>query len=188
LQLQIYAVLWNQDEVLNPTGRLATRLILAHPRGDTAVPVPTMDAIAELETQLATRGAAARHAVSNDPPEAKPGSQQCRFCSVRHLCETYWQPEIQKRIANETADEPKSFIDTEVTVKHRHGPKSWDIVIGTDGGKGLLRTNGDLDLLPRQKLRILDAALAAEDKESAGIRCLTIGMFSEVYVVSPPSR
>ncbi len=188
LQLQIYALLWNQDEVLNPTGRLATHLILAHPQGDTAVPVPTVDAIAMLEAQLATRGATARHAISNHPPEAKPSSQQCRFCSVRHLCETFWQPEIQKRIGNETPDEPKSFIDTEVTVKQRHGPKSWDVVIVTDGGKGLLRTNGDLDLLPGQRLRILDAALAAEDKESAGIRCLTIGMFSEVYVVSPPSR
>lgn len=189
LQLRIYALLWNQDEVLNPTGRLATRLVLAHPHGDMAVAPPTSEEIAELETQLATRGAAVRNAIAADPPEAKPGPEQCRYCGVRHMCETYWQPATQQRLANESQGDHRSFVDAEAVVEGRHGPKSWDIRIsaGSDQVRGLLRTSGELDVRPGQKLRILDAAQAVEAPESVGVRCLTIGMLSEVYVVSPPS-
>ena len=189
-QLRIYALLWNQDEILNPTARLATRLVLAHPQGDTTVVAPTIEEITELETQLATRGAAARKAIAADPPEAMPSPQQCRYCGVRHLCETYWQPEVQQRMADETKGEVRSFVDVEVSIERRHGPKSWDIVFiaGTNQTRGLLRTSGDLDFQSGQKLRILDVAQAAADPESAGIRCLTIGILSEVYVVSSLSH
>jgi hypothetical protein len=106
------------------------------------------------------------------------------------LCDTYWQPEIQKRIASETKSEEKPFIDVEASITRRHGPKRWDIAIGAgaDQIKGLLRTGGDLDFQPGQKLRILDVAQAVSDAESDGVRCLTVGMFSEVYVVTSTSH
>lgn len=72
----------------------------------------------------------------------------------------YWQADIQQRLAEESADEPRAFVDAEVTVHGQHGPKSWDVVInhGSNQVKGLLRTSGGLSLRPRQKLRILDVS------------------------------
>jgi hypothetical protein len=190
LQLRIYALLWNRDETLNPTARLATQLVLAYPQGDAVVAPPTIEDIAALEAEITTRGAAARNAIAAHPPAAKPDPQQCRFCGVRHLCETYWQPEVQQRMADESKGEVRSFVDVEASIERRHGPKSWDIVFtaGTNPARGLLRTSGDLDFQPGQKLRILDAAQAADDPESAAVRCLTIGVLGEVYVVSSPSH
>jgi hypothetical protein len=93
-------------------------------------------------------------------------------------------------MADESKGEVRSFVDVEASIERRHGPKSWDIVFtaGTNQARGLLRTSGDLDFQPGQKLRILDAAQAADDPESAGVRCLTIGILSEIYLVSSPSH
>lgn len=190
LQLRIYALLWSRDQALNPTAQMATQLVLAYPQGDAAVAAPTIEEAAALEAEIVTRGAAARTAIAVHPPAAKPDPQQCRFCGVRQLCEAYWQPEVQQRMANEIEIELRSFVDVEASIERRHGPKSWDIVIGagTNQTRGLLRTGGDLDFQPGQRLRILDAVQAADDPESAGVRCLTIGVLSEVYVVSSPSH
>lgn len=185
LQLQTYALLWNRDEILNPAGRLATRLVLAHPHADVAVPAPTSAELAELENQLATRGATARALVTVHPPEARPSARQCRYCGVRQMCETFWRPEIQQLLADQTGETEPSFVDVQVSVQRRHGSKSWDIFIhaGAERVRGLLRTAGDVELAPGQRLRILGAARSVEDTDS-DVQCLTIGMLSEMYVVS----
>jgi CRISPR/Cas system-associated exonuclease Cas4 (RecB family) len=185
LQLQTYALLWNRDESLNPTGRLATRLVLAHLHADVEVPVPTTAELAELEAQLSTRGAVARAAITVHPPEARPSAQKCRYCGVRQLCETYWRPEIREFIASQAGEMEQRFVDVEVSVQSRHGLKSWDIMIhsGAERVMGLLRTAGNVELVPGQQLRILGAARAVEDIDS-NIQCLTIGVLSEMYVVT----
>ena len=50
-------------------------------------------------------------------------------------------PEIQQLIASETGDTDQSFVDVQVSVQRRHGPKSWDIVIhaGPEQGQGPLK-------------------------------------------------
>ncbi len=186
-QLRIYAVLWYLDKTLNPTSSLATQLALAYVQGDTMVQAPTKEDIAQFEDELTARGATARKIITEHPPEAKPSAEQCRFCGVRHLCDVYWQPDIQQQLANEHDDHSKTFVDAEVSVTKQHGPKSWDISIvsDTDEVQGLLRTAGDLDVQPGQRLRVLDAALSKYDTGTNSVICLTIGTFSEIYIVSP---
>jgi hypothetical protein len=185
LQLRIYALLWSRDDVLNPNARLATRLVLAHPQVDVEVATPTSEELAELEKQLAARGATARTLVGIHPPEARPSVEHCRYCGVRQMCETYWDAVVQDRIrrAAQPEDPRRSFVDVELTVERRHGPKSWDVAIhaGAQPVRGLLRTNGDIEFAPGQKLRVLDAVEAVADAESTGVRCLTLGTFSEVF-------
>ncbi len=191
LQLRIYALLWSRDGILNPSGCLATRLVLAYPQADVTVVAPAGAELAELETQLTSRGATARTAIAGHPPEARPSAEHCRYCGVRQLCETYWNAAVQERIRSEaqSEDQERSFVDIELTIERRHGPKSWDAAIhtGVHLVRGLLRTNGEIEFAPGQKLRVLDAAEAAADAESTGVRCLTLGTLSEVFVLSSSS-
>jgi hypothetical protein len=188
-QLRVYATLWNRDDILNPTARLATQLVLAHPHGDVTLPAPTAQEISDIEVELAARGAAARKAIEVHPPEAKPSLERCRYCGVRQLCDAYWQPDTQQRLADERIDETKSYVDVSASVHRQHGPKSWDIFIGVGANrvKGLLRTAGDLELWPGQELRILDAAQSLDDSDQSGVRCLTVGQLSEIYAVGAPA-
>lgn len=182
-QLRVYATLWYRDAVLNPTARLATSLVLAYRGGDVAVPAPTPDELKAIEDDLIKRGESAHHAVSLRPPDAKPSEQVCRFCGVRQLCDTYWNPEVQKQFFGLDDPDSSPFIDVEVVVRAKHGPRSWDVFAGPDKNKGLLRTKGDFDFTPGQRLRILDILQAIDESEGGRIRCLTIGDLSEVYEV-----
>jgi hypothetical protein len=184
-QLRVYATLWNRDSVLNPNARLASQLVLSYQHGDVSVTAPNAEEIPAIETELAARGAAARNALKTHPPEAKPSAEVCRFCGVRQLCETYWEPTVQDRLTRQGAGDLKGYVDVMATVHRRHGPKSWDIAIGTgtEHVKGLLRTAGDIELRAGQKLRILDVAQSVDDADPSGTRCLTIGQFSEIYTV-----
>lgn len=187
-QLRVYAMLWNRDDILNPNARLATQLVLAHPHGDVSVSAPTAQEILAIEAELAARGTAAREAIKVHPPEAKPSPECCRYCGVRQLCDVYWLPDTQRRLADERVDEIKSYVDVAATVYRQHGPKSWDIFIGAgaDRIRGLLRTAGDLELRPGQELRILDVAQSIDDSTQSSVRCLTLGLLSEIYTVSAP--
>jgi hypothetical protein len=96
-QLRVYALLWARDSVVNPSGRLATRLGLIYPWGVEEVPSPSTRELAELESELLARSSAARAAVGQPEPFANLGSA-CEYCAVRHLCGPYWTVEGQRMI------------------------------------------------------------------------------------------
>jgi hypothetical protein len=186
-QIRTYAFLWSRDVDLNPDQRRASRLILAYPSGDNDVQSPDCEELVELGQQLASRGAAARQAVSRRPPEAMPEAQQCRYCGVRHLCDTYWLTETQRALASQMV--PQSFGDIEVTILGRHGPSSWDIGTNvpaetTQPGRGLLRTNGNIEFRAGDSLRILDAAITGKD-DAGGPLVVTLGVLSETFRRDP---
>lgn len=189
LQLRIYALLWNNDDVLNPTSRLVTKLILAYPQGDIEVSPPTLEELSALKSELTTRAVSARNSVAIHPPEARPTPDNCRFCGVRHLCDKYWNPEVQRQMINAPTGAANHFFDAEITILGRHGPKSWDIQIGSniDQPRGLLRTSGDHRFRNGQRLRVLDVVWAKDESVSNGLQCLTMGMLSEAYVQSSDS-
>jgi hypothetical protein len=186
-QLQVYALLWSLDQDRNPNGRLASKLILAYNDGNLDVPAPTATQLAELKRELVRRGDAARAAVqSGHPPQARPSAENCRFCSVRHLCNEYWVPDPQRPSA---FDANPRFSDAELKIVGRHGPSSWDAVIVpsrtlASGKAALLRTPQDTQLRPGQHLRVLDAAIAVDSEEQDNPAIITVGTFSEIYAVA----
>ena len=99
-QLRVYALLWWRDPERNPTRRRATKLVLTYGNKDVSVSVPEKPELESLARELATRGRAARASASVTPPEARPGPEKCRYCSVRHLCEAYWRPSTQRLLSS----------------------------------------------------------------------------------------
>lgn len=181
-QLQTYALLWYRDELLNPTGRLPTRLALVYPTRDIDVALPGIPELAQFEADLRLRGEDSRRAIERRPPEARPSAETCSMCSVRQLCDEYWQYIGNGQVGS--AGEEPTLGDVEVVVRARRGPKSWDVSITSSGGPGditaRLRTHEESDdLIVGRTLRLL-AVLIQRDPESHLV-LLTMTSFSEMF-------
>lgn len=177
-QLITYALIWSRDSDLNPSKRHVDRLVLAYPDGDVALPPPSASELDTLERELVQRSIAARDALAQLPPEARPAVETCRSCGVRQLCSSYWElPAL---------DPGKLFGDVEATIARRHGPTSWDIVVENvpDRPKGLLRTGPGVDFALGERIRILDAAARKPQEGTADPIVVTIGSHSEIFTVA----
>ena len=192
LQLQIYALLWAQDRDLNPTGRFADELVLSYSEGDVNVAAPSETELHFLEQQLRERSISALASVKEEPPAARPSTENCEFCAVRHLCEDYWNWLSRTKIENDVSS--GRFSDLQIKLSVQHGPNSWDgeIEVGSNlrvGGPVFLRTsNSNFDLRPRQRLRILNVRLSVTEEEPIETQTnpvvATMGANSEIYLLS----
>ena len=187
-QIEVYALLWSRDSELNPSRKLASRLILGYTNGNVEVPGPTASELDALEHRLMVRHDAVRQKMSRPVPEARPGPDNCQFCGVRQLCHEYWTCDTQQRIAEKTAD--LRFGDVEVTITRRHGPSSWDARVEFSGtapaGKSaVLRTSSGIDceFAGGDRVRALGASLAAQSEDETQPLVITLGAYSEIYAV-----
>ena len=198
-QLRVYALLWWRDGELNPTARPADSLILSYQSGDVRVEPPTLADLEALERDILDRTGVAKSYVDANPPEARPGIETCRYCSVRHLCDDYWRPETQRRLAKE-AQAIERFGDLELSIEGRHGPSSWDARVEVSrvapvGRRLVLRTtSSETNLHVGDRVRVLDVRLvtATEDEgDDAGKRELsvaTMSVVSEAFIVPEKTR
>ena len=189
-QVRTYALLWARDCDLNPTGRLADRLVLSYDEGDTEVPAPDEREIRQLEDELRRRTAEALTNLQADPPEARPSPQNCDHCPVRHLCEEYWHLHARQRA---TSVANSGFGDVQIGLTGQHGLSSWDGVIqsGPDlkvGERILLRTtNLQFGLKSGQRVRLLNVHIRVPEEESIEEQLptfvATMGANSEVFLL-----
>ena len=89
-QLRCYSALWKHDRVRNPQGRPATRLRIVYPSGSVEL---ALDGVDDEDTRksLQTRVMLATEELKNEIPRAIPSPDICQYCSVRHLCDEYWE-------------------------------------------------------------------------------------------------
>lgn len=191
-QLRTYALLWARDSDLNPSGRLADKLVLSYEDGDIEVPAPSPRELCSLEDELRERTAAATADLQTDPPEARPSAGNCVCCTVRHLCEEYWQWNDRQGGGSES---PKGqFADLQIKLSGRHGPTSWDGSLESPSDLKasrpvLLRTaNLRFDLHPGQRLRLLNVHISMPDDESMEDTLppvvATMGVSTEAFLLS----
>jgi hypothetical protein len=188
-QLRVYALLWARDRELNPAARLADKLVLSYGERDVDVPAPTANALRSLEVELRERTAVARATLQINPPEARPSPEDCMHCTVRHLCEEFWQ-----RCHECGESRHDQFADLQVNLTGRHGPSSWDGVVKSlsgmkPGGPILLRAaDRQFDLHPGQELRLLNVRISRALEEPIEDECppvvATMGASTEAYFVS----
>lgn len=151
-QLTLYGLLWMNDNVANPY-RLPVRMLKAmYPDGDRSVAVPAQ--WQAVRAQLGDEIRQGDEALANRPPKASP-SPDCQYCPVRHMCDEYWESQFVRG-----TEFGSSFVDIEVLIRQRNGPRSWKARLLADSSDILLRTATENESFsPGQRLRILDIVL-----------------------------
>jgi hypothetical protein len=181
-QVRAYAVMWRLDDELNPSGRVADRIVLSYISQEVNVAPPTTSEIAELSQELLAKRHAVETALEARPPAAYPSPETCRYCCVRQLCDAYWNG------ANHIVSNDGRFGDVELKVIGRHGSTSWDALIVRghgmrSGTPALLRlTTGD-NIEAGRCVRVLDGGLARDVEDGEGPLIITLGLFGESYLV-----
>lgn len=186
-QLRIYALLWARDRELNPSGRLANKLVLSYNERDVEIVAPSTDCLCLLVEELTNRTARALATIQLRSPEARPSSEYCSCCSVRHLCDEYWK--WADRDGKDQDSPMVRFTDIEIELAGRHGPSSWDgIMQGSSGSNSaepvLLRTaNVQFDLNSGQRIRVLNVHLNRPNEGEHVPVVATMGASSEMFLV-----
>ncbi len=188
-QLRIYAFLWARDHELNPSGRRADKLVLSYNDRDVEVSAQSTEALHSVGEEIRTRTGKALAAIQLHAPEARPNSENCSYCSVRHLCDEYWK--WPGRHGEDQGLPTVRFADVEIALTGRHGPSSWDGVLEASPGSdstqpALLRTaNLQFDLQPGQKIRVLNVHIKSPNEDEGLPVVATMGANSEMFLLPP---
>ena len=182
-QIQVYALLWNRDRERNPNGHRADKLTLVYDQGAMTVAAPSAAELDCLATEVTNRGELACRSLSEQPPEARPSPETCRYCGVRQLCPEYW---TAQQHGWERDGATNNFTDAEVKITSIHGPLSWNATVvasrNADPGRPVLIRGPQGAIHPRvgDTFRLLDVHVASEDDHLTPI-VLTLSTFSEAY-------
>lgn len=185
-QIRIYALLWFRDKAINPSGRLANKLVLSYEDSDIEVAAPNEAEIRKLEDDISKRTSAVLAEIQQSPPPAKPNQEVCSYCSVRHLCEEYWLYSIQDLTC---LPKVRQYTDMQIKVTTRHGPASWDGIVesspGIKVGEQILFhiENAPFEIQSGQTLRILNIICVITEgaDDNKPIFVATSGMGTEIY-------
>ena len=175
-QIRAYALLWSRDAEVNPDHIPVKQLLLSYATNDERIGPPTDAELGALARELSERIANIEGQLHFRPPAARPALSMCRLCSVRHLCEEYWNGPAASALGSPTSD----FVDCEVVIVSRNGPRSWIVETDAGGRSALLRTPTETPgFAPGDRVRLLDLAQARDDDMSRFT--LTMTQASEVY-------
>lgn len=184
-QVRFYAVLWSRDAERNPGRELATRLVLSYSTHDVEVEAPTAAEVDQIEAAASDAISQIRVALSRRPPPAIPTETNCRYCSVRHICDDYWTTFASGIAPSPSGDQRVIFRDIEVNVVSRNGPTSWIVApqassASEAGDSALLRTPDDtMAFEPGTRLRLLNVTETHDDETQR--RLITLTSSSEVF-------
>lgn len=184
-QVRLYALLWARDSVVNPTSRLATRLVLVYPGAVREVDAPTLADLEVLEHEMRERAAAAEAELLRSPPRANVTPDGCRFCDVKQLCQDYWTSVGQSHL--HVLPEPWARSVQGVVTAHR-GDSVTVIAVEFDpylapGTEAVVTRLQSKARAPGQRLRLLDVRVV-DDPDAGGV-VLSLGPQSEVFLVPP---
>jgi hypothetical protein len=179
-QLRLYALLWDLDRVVNPTGVPATELTAAYQSHDVTVAAPTAVELRELEEAVRVRIAAADALFATDSPPARPSVEQCGMCQVRSLCDAYWASVAPDPSTVKNGD----WFDYEGIVGPANGVRSlWMLNIASGQQELLLRTTSTAKPLEiGSRVRLLGLRRDADLEVPATTAVMTAS--SEVFVVT----
>lgn len=186
-QVRLYALLWARDSVVNPTSRLATRLVLVYPGTVREVGAPTASELQALEFEVRERASAAEVELRRSPPKANVTPDGCRFCDVKQLCDDYWTSSGQSHLA--VLPEPWARAIQGVVTGQR-GDSITLMAVEHDpylapGSEVLVtRLEGDARM-PGRRLRLVD--IRVRDDPEARVVIVSVGPQSEVFLVPSSS-
>jgi hypothetical protein len=171
-QLRTYALLWTQDRDTNPNDIPVTGLTLSYPDQNVQIDPPSAGELHDLAERVQSRVEAVIASLQDRPPPATL-PESCPVCSVRHLCDDYWNSAL-------SVETEAAFGDFQVHVVERNGPRSWNVLIDPERNPALFRTTGEaVDFRRGDRIRILSASRAAD--EDSGTLILTEVSGTEIF-------
>ena len=185
--MYVYSLLWLRDTNLNQTGRLANSLRIVYPQKDVELEAPSLEELEGIEEDLVKRTSVARTSLSITPPDARPRPDNCRTCSVRHLCDDYWRIETQKRFSEDDTHDSE-FVDIQLEVINYRTSDLLEASIEVSGDlnigdRVLLRSSSEhAEAQVGDHIRVLNTRLSRDDQDS-GNAVLTMSPFSELFIV-----
>ena len=190
-QLRVYAALWALDRELNPTGRLANRLVLSYDTGDLEVSVPSDEEVRSIEDDLRLRSQKAIAKLGSSPPQANVSQENCGYCPVRQLCDEYWR--WMSCMMPRCKQANGEFCDVQAKLLNQHGPSSWNTRVEVGGflqvnEPMLLRIrNVPFELQAGQRVRLLNVHIKVLDENLTNERrqlVATMSKTSEVFLMA----
>jgi hypothetical protein len=198
-QVRVYNLLWARDVVLNPKARQVDRLSLLYANGELPVRPLTPTEISDLEIDLEARTRTALNDIRRDPPPAYPSVQNCNFCPVRHMCDSYWTAVVQKQLRAQKLDDPATHslsksVDLEVLLTKRESLIDWHAQVTVSGELDthtqlyIQFHNNILPILDRfevgTRLRLIDVYYVPQSEEGNSLPfVITLTRMSEVFIV-----
>lgn len=179
-QLYTYALLWDLDRVVNPSGRKVTHLTAAYPSYEMSAPGPAEEELRVLRQTFETRMAAADAELAAPRPRAITREDTCGFCQVRQLCAEYWG-EVVPVLESVPLG---TWFDYQGIVGARNGVRSWWMMSRRTGKRELLlRTpSPSIALNSGSQIRVLDIRLDDDPEVDQLIGVMSES--SEVFVVT----
>jgi PD-(D/E)XK nuclease superfamily len=179
-QLRTYALLWIEDKHRNPNQLPVQRLVLSYGQHVKELPPPDAPGLVALRAQLQERILGAAASLRTDPPIARPNTDHCKFCGVRHLCPEYWAG-----LPTWHEEDRQGGIDVEVRVGRARGPRSWDadllVAAGTAKPRPVVlimaNTSPTRYLDEGMHVRLLNVRHHVDD----GVTLIGISAFSEMF-------
>lgn len=172
-QVRLYAVLWAHQDAETSDRPFATRLTLAYPDTEVDVSPPTPEELEVMRDDVRDRVSSALEDLEG-VPAARPSTETCGFCSVRHLCDEYW-------LWLEDQSVVPGFADLEVELSRPNGPRSW---IGRGRGEDwvVVGIADDIieELSPGQTVRALGLSVPVQDEEFE-YRKASLTAMTEIY-------
>jgi hypothetical protein len=170
---------------VNPTSRLATRLVLVYPGTVREVDAPTLADLEVLGHLMRERAANAHVELLRSPPRANVTPGGCMFCDVKQLCQDYWTSVGQSHL--HVLPEPWARSVQGVVTGHR-GDSVTVIAVEFDpylapGTEAVVTGLQGKARAPGQRLRLLDVRVV-DDPEAGGV-VVSLGPQSEVFLVPP---
>ena len=124
-QIELYSILWKDDAAMNPTARPITSMTISY--GIHAVSVSPLSPSDEARRRenLVGRSAKIRNLISGSDSEARPSTENCERCPVRHMCSPFWASTISRPALE------KSFprTDLQVLLGANRTPGTWDATV-----------------------------------------------------------
>jgi len=182
--------LWLTDAKKNPFGRPASKLTISYLHGDVEVPPLSEKELGTFGEELMKRTSTALEKVSLRPPETSPSPENCPYCSVKHLCDTYWK---KSTIAMLEKDLPKtSLMDMVVRITGIHGSKSYDAVSVASaafpsGSPILLRVPSDKGNFRKgDHIRLISVSIRKQENDEGEDEIFVVSMLntSEAFLIS----
>ena len=174
LQIRIYALLWRRDSGLNPSAHSAKRLVLSYPKGE--LTVSPLDEVTEVEflKELLERTAAVRRSLGRPDAKAKLSIENCRYCTVRHLCSDYWTG-ARSTYGWSQVQGGRCFDDMEVILTEQRSLNLWEAKCQASnflspGSSTVVRFPTPIPcadaLVPGCRIRLIDAMLCLPELDN----------------------